>query len=130
MPAYNSLPYVPAIYTGNSFTLFSAESTATITTSQQVALGPDPGSSHTACVVEGFFSGDPGSFEADIQFADTDADAYYIAPSTGGKITTTTGSPNWHFSYQYDAPGTLGCFVRALMKTNGNTVNLTLKVTR
>ena len=126
MPAYNALVPPPAAYPGDKVMLFNAESTATITTSQQVYLTSDIGTGVVECLIEGFFSGAPGTFEIDIQFAATDTDKAYITPALGGAITAANS--NNYFSYKYDP--TLGPFVRALMKTNGNTVNLTLSVLR
>ena len=128
MPAYNAAPIITCLYPGDAFTLFNAEAASGLTTSQQVTLAYDIGTGETNCIIEGFFSGDPGTFEIDIQFAATDTDKAYIAPTLGGAISASTGSPNWRFSYQYDP--CLGPFVRAKKVTVTNAVNLTVKVTR
>jgi len=130
MPAYNSATGCPVLYPGDSYAILNAEASTGITTSQQVSLALDnfAGSGETNCILEGYFSGDPGAFELDPQFAATDTDAAYIAPSIGGAITTTTGSPNWRWSYQYDP--CLGPFVRIKKVTITNAVNVTVTVTR
>lgn len=130
MPAYKTSGNITVLYPGDSLTLWSAEASTGITNSVQASLALDEfaSSGETNCILEGFFSGDPGVFELDPQFAATDTDAAYIAPSTGGSITSTTGSPNWRWSYQYDP--CLGPFVRVKKVTVTNAVNVTVKVTR
>lgn len=125
MPAYNTKAPV-GMYPGDTETLFNAESTASITKSQQVYLTNDVGTGDVECVVAGSFSGAPGTFEVDIQFAPTDTDALYVSPATGGAISTVNAANAFNFKYD-PAPGN---FVRAFMKTPGNAVNLTLTVTR
>ncbi len=130
MPSYNTISTsIPALYPQDSYLLFDAESTATITKSQQVVLANDNvGQGRQTCVIEGFFSGAPGVFVLLVQFADTDSENYYIAPTNGGTINAVTGAN--HFSFQYDAPGVLGRFIRANLSSCANSVNLTVKVTR
>lgn len=128
MPAYQTStpPAIVAMYPGDQEYLFNAESTATITTSIQKYLAPDVGTSNVECMIEGFFSGAPGTFELDIQFASTDGNQYYETPTGYGQITAVDA--NNHFAFKYSPA--YGPFVRAYMKTVGNTVNLTVKVTR
>ena len=76
--------------------------------------------------MEGSFSGAPGTFEVDIQFAATDTDLAYITAATGGSISVV--STNNYFNYKFSPA--IGPFMRAFMKTPGNVVNLTLSVTR
>ena|ERR1700690_29830 len=80
-------------------------------------------------MLEGIFSGAPGTFEIDIQEADTDADAFYILPtgSSAYKITAVIAATN---AFRVDLSPTGGKFLRANVVSLGNAVKLQLKATR
>lgn len=138
MPAFQSFgSNPPALYSGDSFNLFNNELSTTLLAgsgkSQEVALSQDnAGGGRMQCVVELSFSAPPGNFEVDIEFAETDSDAYFIAPAVGGQLTQAMIGANnpLNVSFQYDAPGVLGRFMRAHLISCTNAVNITAKVTR
>jgi hypothetical protein len=78
--------------------------------------------------VEGIFSAAPGSFEVDIQEADTEADAFYILPSAAAYTVTAVNAATQAF--RVDLSPTGGKFLRVYLKTLTNAVKFTCKVTR
>lgn len=127
MPAYGTRN-PQAIYPGDLPTvLWSAEAPATGTTSLAVALFLDPNIGNAAKLsVEVSFSAAPGAFEIDIQDADTDVDAAYIAIPNA--IINAVNAGNFA---RFELSPFVGRFVRLLMKTQpANAVNTTAKVTR
>jgi hypothetical protein len=79
------------------------------------------------------FSGAPGTFEIDIQEADTDADAFYVLPSSAVnansalyKITAVIANN----VARVEIPGPLSKFQRAKIVALGNAVNVSIKATR
>ena len=126
MPAYNTFVPPPAIYPGDKQTLWNAEASTGITTSQQVYITSDVGTGNTECLVELSFSGAPGVFEVDVQFSGTDADTSYITASLGGAITSVNA--NNKASYKFSP--TLGPFMRFSKSSITNSVNVTATVTR
>lgn len=77
-----------AIYPGDSFLAFNAETPAAGQASQAVALAPKDADQPGSISVELTFSAAPGVFEFDIQVSDTDADDDYIVVPAVGQITT------------------------------------------
>jgi len=70
----------------------------------------------------------PGAFEIDLQEADTDADAFYIMPAaTPYKITTVIAATQ---KARVDLSPTGGRFLRALLVSRANAVDVVVKVTR
>jgi len=125
MPAYGSATAVPAIYAGDSYTVWNAETPSTSTASQQVALIPNQDGGLYSISVEIQFSGDPGSFEVDIQDADTDtANAYQNL--LGLYAITAVNSAFWaRLEVQLKSK-----FVRLYLASRTNSVTLTAKVSR
>lgn len=79
------------------------------------------------------FSGAPGTFELDIQEADTDADAFYVLPSSAVnansalyKVTATIANN----IARVEIPGPLSKFQRVKIVSLQNAVSITAKVTR
>src|SRR4029077_16814703 len=70
--------------------------------------------------IHGNFSGAPGTFEIDLQVADTDAEAQYITVN-GGIINSVDANQNFHFEF----PNLIGRFVRLLLRARGNSVSVT-----
>lgn len=77
--------------------------------------------------VELRFSGAPGAFNIQIQEADTDADGFYVTPSNAAYTVTAVNANN---VARVDLSPTGGKFLRILLSSRTNAVNLTAKVTR
>jgi hypothetical protein len=77
--------------------------------------------------IEGLFSGAPGAFNVQIQEADTDADAFYITPSTSTYTITAVGANN---QFRVDLSPTGGKFLRVLLSSRTNAVSFICKATR
>ena len=94
------------------------------TTSIAVQLERTKGSFYPwGAAVQVQFSGAPGSFEIDVQFAETDTDASYV---NVGSITAVTGVTG-----RYDMPNTVfPKFIRLICKTLTNAVTCTAVITR
>ena len=97
--------------------------------SMAVTLAPGAqGDAAPSVAVEVRFSAAPGTFELDIQEADTDADAFYITPTnTTYQISAVNATT---FIARADLSPTGGKFMRVFMKTLTNVVNTTCKITR
>jgi len=74
--------------------------------------------------VELSFSGNPGTFEVDIQGSETDTDASYVLLGTA---ITTVNSSNYA---RFEGVNFYPRFVRAFVKTLGNDVSVTCLITR
>ncbi len=79
--------------------------------------------------LEGIFSGAPGTFEVDVQEADTDADAFYITPAAPAYTITALGNSTSN-SFRVDLQPTGGKFMRAKLVSRANNVTLILKASR
>jgi hypothetical protein len=127
MPNYNTLAAIPipAVYPGDQFLLFNAEQPAAPQASQQVCLANAPNASSSQSVaIELFFSAAPGAFSIQPQVADTDTDAAYIAE---GAAITTVNAGNFA---RVELTAIKAKFLRVLLSSRTNAVNLTVKVTR
>lgn len=71
--------------------------------------------------ISGFFSGAPGAFEIDVQVADEDVDSEYQTIANGNITSVDSVNQTFHF----DAPQVNGRFVRLLMRSRTNAVNVT-----
>ena len=129
MPAYSNALPPSAIWPGDFAQVWNAEQPAPgsggASASQRVALGTKEGGPGGFSVT-GFFSGAPGSFEIDVQVSDVDADTQYQTIS-GGNITTVDATNN---TFHLDASGVLATFVRLLMRSRTNAVNVTADIRR
>jgi hypothetical protein len=76
--------------------------------------------------VTGFFSGAPGSFEIDVQVSDVDADAQYQTCANGNLTTVDATNQTFHF----DGSTVLATFVRLLLRSRTNGVNVTADIRR
>ncbi len=129
MPNYNTLAAIPipAIYPGDQFLLFNAEQPTAPQASQQVCLANAPNATSLPGVaVEISFSAAPGAFNVQVQEADTDIDAAYITIPTTGTITAVSAT---NFA-RVEFPTLKAKFLRILLSSRTNAVNLTAKVTR
>lgn len=132
MPNYNPTPVAgvislfPGYPPGTSPKLFNAEQPAVPQAGQQVAIGPGATSQDVNLSVEGFFSGAPGTFELDVQTADTDSDQFYENVPGAGVIIAVDS--NNHF--RAELPNIVAKFARPYLRTRTNAVNLTVWFTR
>ena len=130
MPTYaNSVPPY-SIAPGDSVQVWNAEAPAAgnggASASQQVALVRVPGENGTSFSVDGFFSAAPGAFELDVQAAAVDVDSQYQTVSGGNLTAVDSVNQTFHFA----ANAENARFVRLLMRTRGNAVNVTATVKR
>jgi len=129
MPSYSNALPPSAIWPGDFAQVWNAEQPAPgsggASASQRVALGMKEGGPGGFSVT-GFFSGAPGSFEIDVQVSDVDADTQYQTIS-GGNITTVDATNN---TFHLDGSGVLATFVRLLMRSRTNAVNVTADIRR
>jgi len=93
--------------------------------SQRVALGLKDGGPGGFSVT-GFFSGAPGSFEIDVQVSDVDADTQYQTCANGNITTVDATNQTFHF----DGSTVLATFVRLLLRSRTNAVNVTADIRR
>jgi hypothetical protein len=127
MPNYNTLASIPipAVYPGDQVLLFNAEQPAAPQASQQVCLANAYDNTATqGASIELFFSGAPGAFSIQPQVADTDIDAAYIAE---GAAITAVNTGNFA---RVELTAIKAKFLRVLLSSRTNAVNLTVKVTR
>jgi len=104
--------------------LFNAEAIVAGQASEPVCLKPGYTAGQVVSV-EILFSAAPGAFEIDMQDADTEADAWY-QNIVGGQISAVNA-----ITFVARAEITVkGKFLRALVKTLTNAVNVTVRVTR
>jgi hypothetical protein len=126
MPNYNTQP-IKAVYPGDQEFLFNTEQPSAGTASQQVCLANAPNATSLPGVaVEISFSAAPGAFNVQVQEADTDIDAAYITIPTTGTITAVSAN---NFA-RVEFPTLKTKFLRILLSSRTNAVNLTAKVTR
>ena len=127
MPAYSSDPTStrPILHTGYAGAVWSAEqplaSSPLEPASRALSLHRDPNLPN-AFSVEVEFAADPGAFQIDVQLADTDADKYYVT-----KASLTSGL-NADFVGRIEVTSAVAKFVRLLMVSQANAVNVTAKI--
>lgn len=129
MPAYNNVLPPSAIWPGDFAQVWNAEQPAAgnggASASQRVALGAKEGGPGGFSVT-GFFSGAPGSFEIDVQVSDVDNDTQYQTCANGNITSVDTTNQSFHF----DGSTVLATFVRLLMRSRTNAVNITADIRR
>lgn len=131
MSVYVATPPPPySIGPGESVEVWSAEQPPAgaggPSASQQVALVRVPGENGTSFSVDGFFDGDPGTFEVDIQAAVNDIDTQYQTIGSGNITTVDVVNFTFHFA----ANAENARFVRLLMRAIENAVNVTAAIKR
>ena len=98
----------------------------TLSASMQVAPVRVPGENGTSFSVDGFFSAAPGVFEIDVQVAAVDLDGQYQT-CAGGQINSVDAvMQTFHFVGNAENAR----FVRLLMRTLTNAVNVTAAIKR
>jgi hypothetical protein len=129
MPAYSNALPPNAIWPGDFAQVWNAEQPAPgaggTSASQRVALG-SPGGSPGGFSVTGFFSGAPGSFEVDVQVSDVDVDTQYQTCANGNITSVDATNQTFHF----DGSTVLATFVRLLLRSRTNAVNVTADIRR
>jgi hypothetical protein len=129
MPAYSNTLPPTAIWPGDFAQVWSAEQPAPgnggASASQRLALGSKEGGPGGFSAT-GFFSGAPGAFEIDVQVSDVDADAQFQTCANGNITSVDATNQTFHF----DGSTVLTTFVRLLMRSRTNAVNITADVRR
>lgn len=129
MPAYSNTTPPSAIWPGDSAQVWNAEQpppgNGGASASSRLALGMERGSPGGFSVT-GFFSAAPGAFEIDVQVSDVDSDTQYQTVANGNITSVDSTNQTFHF----DASSVLATFVRLLMRTRTNAVNVTADVRR
>jgi len=129
MPAYNNSSSPSAIWPGDFAQVWNAEQPTAgsggASASQRIALGMKEGGPGGFSVT-GFFSGAPGAFEIDVQVSDVDADAQYQTCANGNLTTVDSTNNTFHF----DGSTVLATFVRLLLRSRTNAVNVTADIRR
>lgn len=129
MPAYSNALPPSGIWPGESAQVWNAEQPAPGSgggsASQRVAVGTQRGSPGGFSVT-GFFSGAPGAFEIDVQVSDIDADAQFQT-CANGNVTSVDGTNQ---TFHFDGSTVLATFVRLLMRSRTNGVNVTADIRR
>lgn len=123
MPAYSTSSAVVALSVGDQGLSFNAETFAAPQAGQQFAVAKNPTAPGLCFVgMEVDLPTAPGTFEVDLQEADTDTDAAY---QTVGSVTTVNAAGWNRGDFQV-----AGRFVRAYLKSLQNAGNLTVKITQ
>lgn len=124
----DSRSYMTSLLPGDSVQLWNAEQpvpgSGGVSATAPLALALSPGKD-TQIEVDGFFSGTPGVFEIDVQAADVDADAQYNVISSGVINAVDSVNQTFHFDFKIVAR-----FVRLLMRSRANAVNVTAALRR
>jgi len=118
MPAYNTAaPFF--LSSGIKSTVWNAEVVAAAGKSQQLCLLRND--LPRAMAVEIKFSADPGSFQVDLQTADTDSDAYYV---TKESVSFTNAA----WVCRIEVGTVVAKFVRLFMPELANVVSVTATI--
>jgi len=129
MPSYSNVLPPIAIWPGDFAQVWNAEQPAPgsggASASQRVALGEKEGGPGGFSVT-GFFSGAPGVFEIDVQVSDVDVDTQYQTCASGN-ITAVDATNN---TFHFDGANVLATFVRLLLRSRTNAVNVTADIRR
>ena len=129
MPTYSNTNPPSAIWPGDSAQVWNTEQPAAgnggASASSRLALGMQRGSPG-GFAVTGFFSGAPGAFEIDVQVSDVDSDTQYQTVANGNITSVDSTNQTFHF----DGSSVLATFVRLLMRSRTNAVNVTADVRR
>ncbi len=125
MPAYPGSALAALINTNTQKVLFDNEAVAAGTASVAFMLERQKSASYPlGFAVEVSFSGAPGTFEVDVQGAETDKASNYVQLGTG--LTAVNANNVARFEGNAFYPK----FVRVLVKTLTNAVNTTAILTR
>jgi hypothetical protein len=124
MPAYGSQVYIDIEHTNQP--LWTGEQPAPGNGNASASAPVKLPHVQESFFIDGFFSGDPGAFEIDVQGADVDLDAQYQT-IPGGVINTRDAI---NFTFRQDFVNLKVRFLRLLMRTRTNAVNVYAKIVR
>ncbi len=129
MPSYAGTGQAQLLYENTQKYLWQNETVATSTLSLAYELRRVLSTFYPwGLSFEVIFSGNPGTFEIDIMGANNDIAVNYVQIGT---ITVTNNSTSGVYVGRWDMPTNVWPkYVAGYVKTLGNTVNVTLQVTR
>lgn len=135
-PSYNATapacPTAACLYPGQSGLLFNAEQPAASTRSQQFLIPWSNSQPTTNLSVECIWTSNPGTFNYQIQVADTDATGNYVTIASAGTITSApqvVGSGN--YVARVDLNPFRGTYVSLwVASATANAVNTTCRLSR
>jgi hypothetical protein len=129
MPSYAGTGQAQLLYENTQKYFWQNETVATSTLSVAYELRRVLGAYYPwGLSVEVIFSGNPGAFEIDIMGANNDFAVNYVQL---GNITVTNNSTSGAYVGRWDMPTNVWPkYVAGYLKALGNSVNVTLQVTR
>jgi hypothetical protein len=125
MPGYAGTGQAKLLYENHQAFLFQNETVANGTSSIAYQLRRERGAFYPwGMSLELSFSGNPGTFEVDVETSDTDIDTHYVT------INTLTGGLNSSYVGRLELPSFWAKFVRVQVITLTNSVAITVLLTR
>lgn len=129
-PVYNS-GHAVQLDVGNQIKVWDTETptpgNGTTAASEQLIFASwSGGQGGTPFHAQGFFSGNPGVFEIDVQVSDDDVDTHYQTASNA--VITSVDSTN--FTWHFDGTNVSTRYARLLMRARANSVNITAWIGR
>jgi len=125
MPGYAGTSSAQLLYENRQAYLFQNETVAAGVASIAYQLRRERGAFYPWGIsLEIFFSGDPGSFEVDLQDADIDEDSHYVT------VDTITAGLNASFVTRIELPSFYTKYVRVKLVTLTNSVTTSVLLTR
>jgi hypothetical protein len=123
MPSYSNIAPPASIGAGDSFAVIAPTDTLSATfKSAQVALQHTYAGTQQRLSVEVVFSGNPGTFQLNLQTADSDVDANY--QTEGANISSVTNNVA-----RLEVNQVVANFARLVFSALGNSVTATAKIT-
>jgi hypothetical protein len=125
MPGYAGTSRAQLLYENRQVFLFQNETVAAGVASIAYQLRRERGAFYPwGMSLEFAFSADPGTFEVDVETADTDEDTHYVT------INTLTDGLNSSYVGRIELPSFWAKFVRVQVVTLTNAVAITVLLTR
>jgi hypothetical protein len=125
MPGYAGTSSAQLLYENRQAYLFQNETVAAGVASIAYQLRRERGAFYPWGIsLEIFFSGDPGSFEVDLQDADIDEDSHYVT------VDTITAGLNASYVTRIELPSFYTKYVRVKLVTLTNSVTTSVLLTR
>ena len=125
MPCYAGTSSAQLLYENRQAYLFQNETVAAGVASIAYQLRRERGAFYPWGIsLEIFFSGDPGSFEVDLQDADIDEDSHYVT------VDTITAGLNASYVTRIELPSFYTKYVRVKLVTLTNSVTTSVLLTR
>ena len=127
MPNYDVALTLQSLYPGQIVLAFDGEQPAPPQASQRYGIPSSPLGQHPPSVnIDIQFSADPGVFELAVQEADVDEDADYMTVPSAGTISAVDAN----FRARTDLFPFTGKFIRLLLVSRTNAVNLTARISK